>query len=153
VVRIDRRWFAARRCVRDDAAGRFACRELAPPPPAPPVVPQTARLLTSGPGPSARLAHSVVAVSFDVPYGIDGVHGSAFAGAGIVVDAKRGLVLVDRDTVPITLGDVELTFGGSVTVDGAPESSTRAHPRAAVTIRRRRRYARRARSCARPPRR
>jgi S1-C subfamily serine protease len=118
VVRIDRRWFAARRCVRDDATGRFVCRELTPPPPAPPVVPQTARLLTSGPGPSARLAHSVVAVSFDVPYGIDGVHGSAFTGAGIVVDAKHGLVVVDRDTVPITLGDVELTFGGSVTVEG-----------------------------------
>jgi S1-C subfamily serine protease len=118
LVTIDRRWFAARRCTRDDFAGRFECRELAPPPPAAPAAPATARLSSGGPGPSARLARSVVAVSFDVPYGIDGVHGAAFTGAGLVVDAERGLVVVDRDTVPITLGDVEVTFGGSLTVEG-----------------------------------
>jgi S1-C subfamily serine protease len=118
VLRVDRRWFAARRCRRDDAAGRFACRELAPPPPPAAATPATARLATSAPGPSARLARSLVTVSFDVPFGIDGVHGAAFTGAGLIVDAAHGLVLVDRDTVPITLGDVEITFGGSVTVDG-----------------------------------
>jgi len=118
VLRVDRRWFAARRCVRDDAAGRFACRALAPPPPPPAHAPATARLTTSAPGPSERLARSLVAVSFDVPFGIDGVPGAAFTGAGLVMDAARGLVLVDRDTVPVTLGDVELTFGGSVAVDG-----------------------------------
>jgi pro-apoptotic serine protease NMA111 len=118
VLRIDRSWFAARRCVRDDAAGRFACRELAPPPPASPAPPATARLATSAPGPSARLARSLVSVGFDVPYGIDGVHGAAFTGAGLVVDAAHGLVLVDRDTVPITLGDVDVVFGGSMAVAG-----------------------------------
>jgi S1-C subfamily serine protease len=118
VLRVDRRWFAARRCLRDDAAGRFACRELAPPPPALAVAAATARLATSAPGPSARLARSLVSVGFDVPFAIDGVHGAAFTGAGLVVDAEHGLVLVDRDTVPITLGDVEITFGGSVTLDG-----------------------------------
>jgi S1-C subfamily serine protease len=118
VLRVDRRWFAARRCLRDDAAGRFACRELAPPPPALAAAPATARLATSAPGPSARLARSLVSVGFDVPFAIDGVHGAAFTGAGLVVDAEHGLVLVDRDTVPITLGDVEITFGGSVTLDG-----------------------------------
>ena len=118
VLRIDRHWFAARRCARDDAAGRFECRELAPAPPAQPAAIASARLLASGPGPSRRLAHSLVSVRFDVPYGIDGVHGSAFTGAGLVVDAARGRVLVDRDTVPITLGDVEITFGGALTLDG-----------------------------------
>jgi S1-C subfamily serine protease len=118
VLRVDRSWFAARRCTRDDAAGRFACRELAPPPPAVPAPPATARLATSAPGPAARVARSLVSVGFDVPYGIDGVHGAAFTGAGLVVDAAQGLVLVDRDTVPVTLGDVEVVFGGSVAVDG-----------------------------------
>jgi pro-apoptotic serine protease NMA111 len=118
VLRVDRSWFAARRCVRDDAAGRFACRELAPPPPAAPASPATARLATSAPGPAARIARSLVSVGFDVPYAIDGVHGSAFTGAGLVVDAEHGLVLVDRDTVPVTLGDVEVVFGGSLAVDG-----------------------------------
>jgi S1-C subfamily serine protease len=118
VLRVDRRWFAARRCRRDDAAGRFACRELPPPPPAAAAAPVSARLDVRAPGPGARLARSLVSVSFDVPFGIDGVHGAAFTGAGLVVDAERGLVLVDRDTVPVTLGDVEITFGGAVSVDG-----------------------------------
>jgi S1-C subfamily serine protease len=118
LLRIDRRWFPARRCARDDAAGRFDCRALAAPAPGPPPAPASARLPEAGPGPSARLARSLVLVHFGVPFGIDGVHGSAFTGAGLVVDARRGLVLVDRDTVPVTLGDVEIVFGGSVSVDG-----------------------------------
>jgi S1-C subfamily serine protease len=118
LLRIDRRWFEARRCERDDAGGRFPCRALPEPPPAPPASPATVRLPEGGPGPSSRLARSLVAVRFDVPLGIDGVHGAAFTGAGLVVDAGRGLVVVDRDTVPITLGDVEIVFGGSLPVEG-----------------------------------
>jgi S1-C subfamily serine protease len=118
LLRVDRHWYAARRCIRDDEAGRFVCRELAPAPPARPAAPAASRLLATGPGPTRRLVRSLVSVRFDVPYAVDGVQGSSFAGAGLVVDASRGLVLVDRDTVPVTLGDVEITFGGSLTLAG-----------------------------------
>jgi len=118
LLRIDRRWFPTQRCERDDAAGRFVCRALAAPAAgvAPPA--DTLRLPDAGPGPSARLARCLALVRFDVPFGIDGVHGVSFTGAGLVVDASRGLVLVDRDTVPVTLGDVEIVFGGSLAVEG-----------------------------------
>lgn len=47
--------------------------------------------------------------------------GAAFAGSsegvGLLVDAQLGLVLTDRHSAPQSLGDVEVTFGGTTTVD------------------------------------
>ena len=59
---------------------------------------------TIHPRPPARLRDSLVMVSFDCPYLIDGVSSGEYIGAGVVVDKALGLVLVDRATAPITLG-------------------------------------------------
>jgi len=118
VIRVDRHWFPSRRCRRDDASGRWHCRPLPAQPPAISPRPATTRLEGSGSKPARVLAHSMVLVSFEVPYAVDGVQGRSFRGAGLVVDARQGLVVVDRDTVPVSLGDVRITFGGSVEVPG-----------------------------------
>ncbi|MCP5070071.1 MAG: hypothetical protein GY946_26170 [bacterium] len=121
-----------RHCRRDDEAGRFRCQESAPPPPAGPLLPATASLEMKGSFAARLAARSLVLVNFDVPYAVDGVQGRAFSGAGLVVDAERGLVAVDRDTVPVTLGDVRLTFGGSVEVPGSVVGFHPAHNLALV---------------------
>ena len=118
VVSLRRRWFPARSCVRDDVTGSWPCVDLPLPPPSESLEPATAKLEAEGPKALRRLSASMVIVDFDIPYRLDGVHGDRFRGHGLIVDADRGLVVVDRETVPIALGDLMLTFGGSVKVPG-----------------------------------
>lgn len=44
---------------------------------------------------------------------VDGVSGSYCLGVGVIVDKELGLVVVDRTTVQVALGDVMLTLNGS----------------------------------------
>jgi S1-C subfamily serine protease len=117
-LRVDRRWFPMQRCDRVDAAPAWSCRPSPEPPPPRPAQPLGVRVPTEGPGPIPRLAQSLVQVRFDVALPMDGVQGGQFSGAGLVVDAERGLVLTDRDTVPILVGDVEIVVGGSALIPG-----------------------------------
>jgi S1-C subfamily serine protease len=118
VLPVDRRWHPMQRCRRDDVAGVWPCRPSPAPPAAPPAEPAATSFDVPGSRAVRALAPSLAFVEFDVPYKIDGAHGRGFSGSGLVVDAERGLVVVDRDTVPVSLGDVRLTFGRAVSVPG-----------------------------------
>jgi S1-C subfamily serine protease len=116
--RMDRLWYPAVKCERDDLLGTWPCTPLAagPQPAADPVSStrfpkyQDPRLTT--------LAPSLATVTFTMPYSVSGVTEHYYHGTGLVVDAQRGLVVVDRDTVPVSLGDVTVTFAGTVQVPG-----------------------------------
>ncbi len=120
-LRIDRQWFPARRCHRDDALGWWPCRELAPGPAAVAAAPASTTFAATGDAFADRLAPSLVAVSFDMPYSVSGVTEHSYRGTGVVVDAERGLVVTDRNTVPVAMGDVRLTFAGTIEVPGRVE--------------------------------
>jgi S1-C subfamily serine protease len=118
VITLDRRWFSMRRCRREAATGRWPCTPSPPSPPLAPTDPATTSFASNGERPASDLAASLVMVDFDTPYRLDGIHGDHYRGAGLVVDAERGLVVVDRETVPVALGDVRITFAASVEVPG-----------------------------------
>jgi S1-C subfamily serine protease len=117
-VRMDRRWFPAHHCERDDANGLWDCHPLALGPTSKP------RTVSSTEFPKYKdpvqnaLAPSLAMVTFDMPYSVSGITERNYHGTGLVVDAQRGLVVVDRNTVPVGVGDVTVTFAGTVQVPG-----------------------------------
>ncbi len=121
VIHMDRRWFPARSCHRDDAQGVWPCTTwpedgvAQPPKPASTSYARTADPMVN------RLAPSMVLVNFDMPYSVSGITERNYYGTGVIVDVARGLVVVDRNTVPVVIGDVRLTFAGTIEVPGRVE--------------------------------
>ena len=133
LLEMDRVWFPAQRCARDDQLGVWPCRALAAgPDPKPPAVSSTR--LTRYKDPIVRsIAPSLVVVTFDLPYTLSGVAERHYYGTGLIVDKERGYVLVDRNTVPIAIGDVTVTFAGSLEVKGKVEQLHPLHNYAIVS--------------------
>ncbi|MET0987941.1 MAG: trypsin-like peptidase domain-containing protein [Steroidobacteraceae bacterium] len=121
VIRMDRRWFPARMCKRDDANGVWPCKEWAPDGDADVPEPASTTFAKSTDPIITKLAPSLVLVNFDMPYSVSGVTERNYYGTGLIVDAERGYVLVDRNTVPVPLGDVRLTFAGTIEVPARVE--------------------------------
>ena len=117
-VRVDRRWFPARNCHRDDSLGLWPCEALPGPPPATAPAPGSTSFPRTGDRVLDVLAPSLVLVQFNMPFSVAGVTERNYHGTGVVVDAARGLVAVDRNTVPVSLGDVRITFAGTLEVPG-----------------------------------
>ncbi len=116
--RMDRRWFLSGRCRRDDHVGLWNCSDLPAVTPAPPPAPAATQLPTYADPRLKKLTPSLVFVTYDMPYSVSGVTETSFHGTGLVVDAARGLVVVDRNTVPVSVGDVQITFAGTLQVPG-----------------------------------
>ncbi|HHO54697.1 MAG TPA: hypothetical protein ENK18_28455, partial [Deltaproteobacteria bacterium] len=118
VAVMDRRWYPMQRCRRDDETGLWPCRGSAAPPSPSPPQPAAQLPVDADDRVAKKVARSLVMVDFDIPHPTAGVKDLNYVGAGTVIDAERGLVLVDRDTVPVGLGDLMLTFAGTVRVPG-----------------------------------
>ena len=117
-IRMDRLWFPARHCDRDDASGLWDCKPLAAGP-QPKPMPVSSTVFPHFRDPRLiALAPSLAMVTFDMPYSVSGITERNYHGTGLIVDAQRGLVVVDRNTVPVAVGDVTVTFAGTVQVPG-----------------------------------
>jgi pro-apoptotic serine protease NMA111 len=118
VIRMDRRWFPARECKRDDNLGTWPCIGISVGPDPSPIAAASTQFGKTGDPRIDRLAPSLVLVNFDMPYSVSGVTEKNYHGTGVIVDAQRGLVAIDRNTVPVAMGDVRITFAGTVEVPG-----------------------------------
>jgi S1-C subfamily serine protease len=117
-IRMDRRWFPAHHCERDDRAGLWDCKDLAAGPEPKPIKVSSTEFPKYKDPRLEALAPSLAMVAFDMPYSVSGITERNYHGTGLIVDAQRGLVVVDRNTVPVGIGDVTITLAGTVQVPG-----------------------------------
>ena len=115
-ARTGRGWFSAERCRQGDASQDWSCRPLASASPAGAPGPRMTQPREFDDSRLRRIAPSLVHVRFDMPYVVSAVNGQHYYGAGLIVDTERGWVVVDRNTVPETMGDAVLTFNGTLEV-------------------------------------
>jgi len=118
-VEVNARWFGASTCDRRDDARFWDCESIELPTTSAAESPLSNVVLPGFRDSQVQsLAPSLVRLSFDIPYAIDNVYAKSFSGVGLIVDAGRGLVVTDRNTVPVELGDLELTFFSTYKVPG-----------------------------------
>ncbi|TDJ34778.1 MAG: hypothetical protein E2O53_07495 [Gammaproteobacteria bacterium] len=120
-IQMDRTWFPSGNCKRDDVSGIWPCRDLDDGPAEPVVEFGSTRFNHYGERRIDVIAPSLVMVNFDLPYTVSGVAEKHYYGTGLIVDKDLGLVVVDRNTVPVAMGDVRITFAGSLEVRGKVE--------------------------------
>ncbi|KAI8597726.1 trypsin-like cysteine/serine peptidase domain-containing protein, partial [Dissophora ornata] len=120
IMHVDRHWHKCRVAVRNDKTGLWDFTDLPPPPPSQPYAPATAIYPTINPAlhPAPVLMPSFVAVDFHLPFLVDGMKATQFYGTGLVVSTNPPLVVCDRDTIPISIGDIFVTFANSVIIPG-----------------------------------
>ncbi|KAJ2802814.1 hypothetical protein H4R21_002276, partial [Coemansia helicoidea] len=121
VMSVTTHWHAMRMATRDMKTGEWVYRKLNAPPRLPQdIAPQAASLgrLPASLAPGDRVWPSVVFLDFHCPYLVDGMKNTQFLGPGFIVDKDRGYIVCDRDTVPISIGDVYITIASSIVVAG-----------------------------------
>ena len=130
VVDWDRRWFPLQRCTRGEV-GSWSCEGLDEVGEVSPEAVERVERPETKDRLARSLGSSLVTVRVSIPYKVDGVHGDAFRGTGLVLDAEAGLVVADRNTVPVGLGDVTLQVGGAVEI---PARVKYVHPLNNLTV-------------------
>lgn len=66
--------------------------------------------------PLQSLKKSIVSIDCRPPFVIDGLKNSHSYGAGIIISLDPPLALCDRDTVPVGISVISLTFENSITI-------------------------------------
>ncbi|ODV64407.1 trypsin-like serine protease [Ascoidea rubescens DSM 1968] len=118
-VYIDKQWYEDfRLAIRNDETGLWDFNDLGFIAPSKPLKPLNAKFIEIHSEKEAlrTLPNSFVTVTAHHPLNIDGAESTNDLGSGLVIDAKKGLVLVSRYYIENDLGYFRLTFADSVII-------------------------------------
>lgn len=116
IMRMDRKWFPLKKCFRDDVSGVWPCEKMQENTRHEKVDSAEIKFIEYKDSRANKLSSSIVSVQFDMPFKINGISDSHYSGAGLIIDKDDGLVLVDRNTVPVSMGDVRIVFSGALDI-------------------------------------
>lgn len=115
-VTVDREWHRESVCERRDGERDWACQPI-------PASKGDAVDVVGNADPVpfddpllAQFGNLLVRVDFDSPHLISNAYASNFRGTGLIVSPEEGLVLIDRNTVTVSLGEAWVTVFGSIRV-------------------------------------
>ncbi|OMJ28165.1 Pro-apoptotic serine protease [Smittium culicis] len=111
-------WHPFRMAKLSHSTGLWEYKDLVKPKKSFDFIPQTVRYPKLGDNlkPAGELWSSIVSIDFHIPYLVDGMITTQFYGPGYIIDKENGLIVCDRDTVPISTGDVFITFAQSLVI-------------------------------------
>ncbi|MDX1443110.1 MAG: PDZ domain-containing protein, partial [Gammaproteobacteria bacterium] len=116
IFEMDWRWFPTEDCTRPTQSAEWQCEMVSDGNDRVELEPSTVKLPRYDDDALDDLSPSLAFVTFDMPYLIDGVTSPNYFGTALITDAGNGYAVVDRNTVPVSMGDARLTFGGAVEV-------------------------------------
>ncbi|MEP0354528.1 trypsin-like peptidase domain-containing protein [Paraglaciecola sp.] len=118
LVEINRKWFEHSLCTKTTEQSDWPCETFKAPKEQTPkeVKSETTATITN------NIEDALVIVKFNSPYSIQGRSGiSSTSGTGVIVDVKKGWVIVPRSVVISMLGDVKLVFKNQLEIEGKIE--------------------------------
>jgi pro-apoptotic serine protease NMA111 len=130
-VQFQTKWHISERCKRNDKTGLWPCQKIEWNDKTNLTKPTKVIFKNYKDKKLNKIAPSLVFVNANLPYHIDGQNFANYSGTGIVIDDDNGLIIVDRNTVPIKMADVDVTFAG---VTQVPASVLFVHPLHSFTL-------------------
>lgn len=130
-VQFQTKWHLSERCERDDLTGMWPCNKIEWSEKKDKTNPTQVLFKNYKDKKLDKISRSLVFVNANLPYHIDGQNFANYSGTGIIIDDEQGLVIVDRNTVPIKMADVDITFAG---VTQIPAKVLFVHPLHSFTL-------------------
>lgn len=130
-VKFQTQWHLSKHCQRNVHTGNWPCKALKWSKGFTQIAPTEVNFPVYKDKRLKQISRSLVMVKTDLPYYIDGQSFPNYAGTGLVIDADKGLVVVDRNTVPIKMANVTINIAGVIEI---PAEIVFVHPLHSYTL-------------------
>jgi len=111
-IKFQTNWHISNQCHRNDQTGLWPCEKISWSKQSIKEKVTEVKFKRYSDKNTNRIAPSLVWINSDLPYHLDGQRFAHYSGTGLILDTDSGLVVADRNTVPINMLQVTITVAG-----------------------------------------